>query len=202
MAAATVATGIAAAGAVSKIIGGAKQLRDAKRAARNFRRQELLNINRDRRISTRSEDLAREELIRNTGTSVDALRSGGIRGVVGGVGNLQESNINSARRIGASIDAKQERLNDQIAQDEARIRSIQENRDNQELAAIQTQRNAATQQLNSGIGDIAQIGSSLATGGIFGKGEQKGFDFSTVIDPNAAFEINPNNKALLGDFNF
>lgn len=154
-------------GSIAKTIGGAKQKREARRAARNFRRQELRNVNEGRRISTLGADLAREEMQRRTATSVEALRSGGIRGVVGGLSGVNNANINQSRIIGADLDRQQMQLDRDFAQDEARIRAMQEQRDNMELAAIQGQMNAGNQQMFSGIGDIAQIGFGAASSGMF-----------------------------------
>lgn len=173
-AATTILAGTAIAGGVAKAASGAKQKRDAKRAARNFRRQELKNVQRNRRISTRGADLAREEMQRGTATSVDALRSGGVRGVVGGTQGVQEANIAGARRIGAGLDEQQVQLDRDIAFDDANIRSMQENRDTQELNAIQQQVNAGNEQMWSGFGDIASGVGGFASAGGFGGGKTAG----------------------------
>lgn len=158
---------LGAGGSAAKMIGGAKQKRAARRAARNFRRQELRNVNRNRRISTRGADLAREEAARRTATSVEALRSGGVRGVVGGLQGVNEANIRENRRVGRDLDLQQMQLDREIAADDANIRAMQENRDNMELNAIQQQMNAGNQQMYSGMGDLAQVGFGAASSGMF-----------------------------------
>lgn len=155
-------------GSAAKMIGGAKQKRAAQRAARNFRRQELKNVHEGRRISTRGAELAREELARTTATGVEALRSGGIRGVVGGIGALGQATVDQSRQIGSDLDRQQIALDEAIAQDNANIRAIQEQRDNMELNAIQQQVNAGQEQMYSGLGDLAQVGFGAATSGMFG----------------------------------
>jgi hypothetical protein len=156
-------------GGIGKMIGGGKRRRAIERAMKSFKRQELKNINEGRRgVSTRGADIAREEAQRGTATSVDALQSGGIRGVVGGLNSIQEANNNQAMQIGAGIDQQQLQFEREYASDEARLQGIRENRDNQELAAMQAQLNAATQDQASGLGDISQslfAGASLGMQG-------------------------------------
>lgn len=160
---AAIAAGVGIAGGIGKAASGRKMMRDAKRAARNYRRQELKNVNENRRISTLGANLAREEAARGTATSVEALRSGGVRGVVGGMGAVQAANNQQARAIGAGLDQQQVQLDREIAADDARIRDMQEQRENQDLAAIQSQVNAGQQTMMSGIGDIAQAGFGMAS---------------------------------------
>lgn len=201
-AATTILAGTAIAGGAAKAIGGAKAKRDAKRAARNFRRQELKNVSRNRRISTRGAELAREETQRGTATTVDALRSGGVRGVVGGTQGVQEANNATARRIGANLDEQQVQIEREQAADEARIRQIQENRDNMELGNIQNQMNAANEQMWSGFGDIASGIGGFAAGGGFGGGGAAGAGVSasqpipsrSVLDSTFAI----NNPVFMG----
>lgn len=169
-AATTILAGTAIAGGAAKAISGGRQKRAAKKAARNFRRQELKNVHRNRRISTLGADLATEEMQRGTATTVNALQAGGVRGVVGGVGSVQAANNETARRIGVGLDEQQIGIDRDVAQDDASIRGIRENRDNQELNSIQQQVNAGNQQMWSGIGDMASGVGGLATSGAFGGG--------------------------------
>jgi uncharacterized protein YqfA (UPF0365 family) len=176
-AATTILAGTAVVGGIAKAASGAKQKRDATRAARRFRRQELKNVQEGRRVSTLGADLAREEMARATATTTEALQQGGIRGVVGGIGKVQQANIEAGRRIGAGLDVQQVQIDKEIAADEARIRAIQEGRDVQELSAIQQQVNAGQQQMWSGLGDVAAgVGGFAASGGFGGEGYVKGIN--------------------------
>lgn len=156
--------GISAAGGIAKTISGAKRAKAVKQAQARFRRQELSNVNEGRRISTRGADLANEQNARGMATSADALRSGGVRGVVGGMQSVQEAANNNANQIGAGLDQQQVQLDREVAQDEARIQAMQEQRDNAELQAMQAQANAAQQDIWSGIGDIAGAAGGMAAG--------------------------------------
>lgn len=168
MGVATTLGAISVAGGIAKAVSGSKQKRDAKRAARNFRRQELKNYSRERRISTEGAELALEEMQRGTAATTAALSAGGVRGVVGGAGAVQAANNTTARQIGASLDEQQVALDRDIAAEDERIRAIQENRDYQELSAIQGQVNAGNEQMWGGIGDVAQGVGGLANAGVFG----------------------------------
>lgn len=156
--------GAAIAGGAAKSITGAKQAKKARQAARNYQRRELRNVNEGRRISTLGSELAREEAARRNATSLEALRSGGVRGVVGGVGAVNEANIRQSRQIAADLDRQQMALDRDIARDEQRIQQMQEQRERDDLAALQGQVNAGNQQMFSGFGDIASGIGGIATG--------------------------------------
>lgn len=159
---AAIGAGVGLLGGITKAIGGAKRRRQAERALANLQRnrQEFRNVNEGRRVSTRGAEFAREGIARNVATSAEALRSGGVRGVVGGMQGVQESANLALQREGAQLDEQQVMLDREIAQDEARIRAMKEQRQMQDEATAQAAINAGFQDQMSGIGDIA--------GGMFG----------------------------------
>jgi hypothetical protein len=179
--------GISAAGGIAKSISGAKRAKAVKMAQARFRRQELSNVNEGRRISTRGAELANEQNARGLATSTEALRSGGVRGVVGGSQGLQEASNNNANQIGAGLDQQQVQLDREFAQDEVRIQGMQEQRDNAELGAMQAQANAAQQDIWSGVGDVAGAAGAMAGGLKSGQAGAKPFDFG--IDPNKSWAM-------------
>ncbi|WZE63591.1 virion structural protein [Maribacter phage Panino] len=170
MGAATILAGVAIVGGAAKAISGASQKRNGKRAAARFKRQRLKNTQEGRRVSTLGADLAREEQARATASAVDALQSGGIRGSIGGVGDVVQANSEMERRIGVDLDRQQIDIDRAVAADEARIQAIQEGRDTQELNNIQQQVNAGNQQMWSGFGDMAAGAGGLASSGAFSGG--------------------------------
>ena len=160
-----------AAGAVS-VVGGvtqsimsAKKAKKAEDAIKNYKRQELTNAYDDVRVSTLAADLQREELARATASSVQALRAGGIRGVIGGVGKVQENNILSSRAIGADLDRQQKNIDQLRANDEVRIQQDMERREEQDLAGLgnelNTQRQNTTNGINSAISGVGSIFGGL-----------------------------------------
>lgn len=163
------------------MIGGAKRRRRAERALRNLQRnrQEFRNIHEGRRISTRGAEYAREGIQGNTATSVEALRSGGIRGVVGGVGSVQQAANQYLQQEGAQLDEQQVMLDRDIAADEARIQSMNEQRQMRDEQAAQAAINAGQQDFMGGMGDIAGAAFGAASLGVGGGAGAAGVAGST-----------------------
>jgi len=178
--------GISAAGGIAKSISGAKRAKAVKEAQSRFQRQELSNVNEGRRISTRGAELAAEQNARGMATSTEALRSGGVRGVVGGMRGVQEAANNNANQIAAGLDQQQVQLDREISQDEQRIRDMKEQRDNAELSAMQQQANTAQQDIWSGIGDVAGAAGGMAAG-LKGSGVGADGTFDFGVDPNKSY---------------
>lgn len=158
---------ISAGGALSKAISGAQRARKMQDAIANYQRQDLTNTVRGNiGVSTLGADLAREEMARGTATSVDALASGGVRGMVGGIGRVQQANNTTQREIGADLDRQQQQIDQMVIQDDQRIRQMQERREEQDLAGMGAELNAGRQDQYSGVGDIGQ--SLMSGGGMLG----------------------------------
>jgi hypothetical protein len=150
--------GISALGGLTKSIMGAKRAADARRALDRYQRQELKNITEGMRVSTLGAELQTQEAQRRFATSVDALRAGGIRGVVGGLGQQEQQQQMLQQQISADLDKQQAQIEMMRAEDEARIRAIQEQRQTQEIAGLGTEMAIGREQVASGIGDIASVG--------------------------------------------
>lgn len=147
---------------------GSQDARDAKRAINNYKRQDLTNVADNLQVSTLGADLQREEQARLAATQVSALQGSGSRGVIGGLGRVEAGNQQMNRQIGAELDTQQKQIDQMRSQDEANIRTMQEQREQQDLAGLSSQYNAANQMMWEGIGGIAQSGMSMA--GSFGTG--------------------------------
>lgn len=144
------------AGGIAKSIMGANQASKAKKAIENYDRQELVNTMEAITVSTRGSDLAREELARTSASSIDALQSGGVRGVVGGIGKVQQSVSKQSQEIGAKLDQKLDEKSLAVAKDNVRIQGLQEEREKADLAGLGQQMMVGQQNLFSGISDVAQ----------------------------------------------
>lgn len=152
------------------MIGGARRKKKAEAALRNLQRnrQEFTNINEGRRISTRGAEYAREGIQGTQATSTEALRSGGVRGVVGGMQGVQNAANQYLMQEGAQLDQQQVALDRDIAMDEARIQEMNERRQMMDEQNAQAAVNAAHQDIMSGMGDIAGAAfgaASLGAGG-------------------------------------
>lgn len=158
----------AAAGALGAGVGlyttiqGAKQARDAKNALENYDRQELSNIAEGMQVSTLGSDIQKEEQARLASAQIDALQGAGTRGIIGGLGRVEAGNQAVNRQIGADLDMQQQEINQIRAQDEARIRDMQENREQADISALSSQYNTGQQNKMSGLGNIiAGTGQSV-----------------------------------------
>lgn len=152
--------GVGLLGSGYQAIKGAKDARDAKNALDNYQRQEFNNIAEGLQVSTLGADLQREEQARLASSQVDALQGMGARGVIGGLGRVEAGNQMVNRQIAADLDAQQKQIDQIRAQDEANIRSMQEQREMQDIAGLSSQYNAGNQMMWQGIGGIAQTGIS------------------------------------------
>jgi len=166
---------VAALGSAAQIMSGAKRAKQAKQALRNFQRQELKNVTKGMRVSTMGAELQTREAQRRFATSVDALRSGGVRGLVGGMGQVEQQQQMQQQQIAAGLDQQQVSIDRMAAQDEANMRQMREQRDNQAIQGMGAELAAGRAQVSAGISGIAQAGVSMATMGMASKaGEAAG----------------------------
>jgi hypothetical protein len=159
--AAITSAAIAVAGGAYQAISSAKQAKAAKDALNNLKLPEPKNIADGMKVSTFGSELQKEQASKRFNTEVDALRSGGIRGVIGGLSSASERQKEIDRQLMADLDIKQERINEIRAQDEARIQGVYENRYQADVAALSSQYNAGQQGMMQGISGAAQ---GLASG--------------------------------------
>jgi hypothetical protein len=186
MAAATAMVGIGLLGSGYQAIKGAQDARDAKNALNNYERQELSNVTEGLQVSTLGSDLQREESARLAATQVGALQGVGARGVVGGLGRVEAGTQQLNRQIGAELDAQQKQIDQMYAQDQANIRGMQEQREQQDISGLSSQYNAGNQMMWQGIGGIAQ--TSMAGLGALGKASDATKAAGTFNGVNKTFD--------------
>ena len=150
-----------AAGGIAKGVMGAIQSSKANKAIRNYKRQDLINVHEGRGVSTQAQEYAQEQLAMSASTAMQALQASGVRGVVGGTGKVVETAVDSAQKVGASIDIAQTQLEADIAQDDSNIRTMQESRESADLAGLGQQSAVGQQNIFSGVADVAQGASSF-----------------------------------------
>lgn len=170
MAGIILAASIAGAAAITKGIMGITQTAKANRALDKFQRQDLKNVTEGMRVSTLGAQLNTREAQRRFATSVDALRSGGVRGVVGGLGTQEQLMQNQQASISAELDRQQVMIEQMRAQDEANIRGMQEQRDSFDQQVLLGQKAAGRQATMSAVGDLASAGAFFAMNNNFGGG--------------------------------
>jgi len=146
---------IGAVGSIAQMISGASRANKAKKALENYQRQELKNVTAGMRVSTLGAELQTQEAQRRFATTVDALQSGGVRGLVGGLGQAEQAQQQQQQQIAADLDRQQTQIETMRAQDEARIRGMQESREQQDIAGMGAELAAGRQTLNAGISGLA-----------------------------------------------
>ena len=200
---AAIGAGLGALGGLTKMIGGAKRRKRAERALANLQsnRQEFRNIHEGRRISTRGAEFAREGIQGTQATSIAALQSGGVRGVVGGIQGVQNSANQYLQQEGAGLDQQQVALDRDMAMDEQRIQSMNEQRQMQDEAQAQAAINAGQQDAMSGLGDITGAAFGAASLGVGGQQAAAGATpyTSKLNIPTAGYA--PVNGIQMGAFN-
>lgn len=152
-------------GGLSRMASGAKMMRNAQEAINKYRRQKLQNAYQDVGVSRLGADLQRQENARMAATSVDALRSAGVRGL-GAVGSVQRNTQAMNQGIAADLDRQRQGINMAQAQDNAQIRAMQEQREREDLAGLGRQLEVGRQDKFGGIQDISQGMLSLGSIGL------------------------------------
>ena len=154
--------GVSALGGIYQSIEGAKQAREAKDALNALPIPDLQNPYEGLQVSQLGANLQREEGARQFATGVDALRSGGIRGVIGGLGQLNEQQNLQNRQIAANLDEQQKQIDFAKAGDQANIRAMKEARYQGNVAALSSQISAGKAQEMQGIhGAIQGLSSGV-----------------------------------------
>lgn len=186
------AIGTTVIGSVGNILGGISRKNKAQKALDSFKRQELKNVTKDMRVSTMGAELQTRRAQSRFESSVDALRSGGVRGLVGGMGNVAAADQDMQANISVGLDQQQVAIDRMAAQDEANIRGMQEQRESSAIAGLGAEVAAGRNQTAMGIKGIADAGVSALTAGI-GPGLGKGAEGISAAGNSA---INAGNSAM------
>jgi len=154
--------GLSAGMGLYQTITGAQEKRNAQKALENYKRQELENVAKDLQVSTLGADRQLAEQSRLASTQIGALQGGGSRTLLGGLGRVEAGNQAVNDQITADLDQQQKQIDQMVAQDNANIRNMQENRENADINALSSQYQAGKQDMNMGLGNIVQGVGSVA----------------------------------------
>ena len=160
--AALIMGGISAAGGIAKTVSGAIGQRKANKAIDNYERQDLDNAFENIQINTLESDIFKEEGQRFNAMALDNLRSGGVRSVIGGVPMLQAGSNLRDQEGRNYLGNKIEKREYGIAYDNARIRQMQERREELDLAGLGQKLDVMRNQMWNGLGSIGSAGMFLA----------------------------------------
>lgn len=184
--------GLSAEAGLFQTLTGAKEKKNAQKALEAYQRQQLQNEAENLRVSTLGSDLQREEQAKLAATQVSALQGGGSRTLVGGLGRVESGNQAVNQQIAAGLDEQQVAIDREKMNEEIRLRSMQENRENADINALSSQYQSGKQDMNMGIGNIIQ--------GLGTIGNQKKEKDKVTTDSKTTPSINtaPNNALSTG----
>ena len=176
--------GLGIAGGIFSAITGAKEKRDADRALANYNRQKLKNVAENLQVSTRGAEVQTENQARLEANQIDALRGGGTRALVAGLGKVEAGSQAVAENIGINLDEQQKQIDQMKAADDARIRAMQENREIADIAALSSQSQAGKDAQMMGFGNIIQgVGSAANQFGAGNANRTSSADTTTTNEP-------------------
>lgn len=152
-----IALGISAAAGAGQAIAGAQKSKKAKAALREFEknRQDLTKGTEGLRVSTLGAELRSREASRRFSTSVDALRSGGVRGVVGGLSRVEAGQQRVTQQIAADLDRQEAQIRMMQFQEEQTLRNMRESREAQKQGMLLAERQQGQEMMMAGIGQVA-----------------------------------------------
>lgn len=175
---ATTATVLAASSAalnlgkgVHDIVQGGKRRREADEALENYQRQDLTNVYAGMSVPTRGAQLQTAGAYQSQAEQGYALSQTGARGVIGGSQTIADNTRESMARISAGLQESELRLQQMFTEDEARIRGIQEQREQQDITGLgaerasgYAQRDAGWSNLSSTLASSASLAQSMPSG--------------------------------------
>jgi hypothetical protein len=145
-------------------IDGADRKRKAQNELNDYERQQLDNAYKDIQISTMGSDLLREENARTSANLIDATQQGGARTIIGGIPRIVAQTNEINQQAAQMLDDQVMKRDYAIAQDNARIEGITENRDMANIAGLSSQVDAGQQDMWNG------FSSALSSAAYMGRG--------------------------------
>lgn len=159
-----VASAISTGMSLFQTIEGAKEERAAKGAAENYKRQDLTNSFENLTPSSLGANIRREQQAILDANQIDATQAGGQRAIIGSAGRIANNSNVVNREIAADMDMQQKNIDFAKSEDQARIRSMQEARENADLAALSSQMQAGKtmkwQGISNGISSLSSAAGS------------------------------------------
>jgi hypothetical protein len=161
--------GVVTAGAgVYQAVKGAEQRKEAKEAMENYKVPDLINTAEGIQVATMGAELQKQMLGSSINTAMETLQASGIRGAIGGTQQLVGEQKLQAAQIGAGLDEKIAQRSAMIAQENANLRGMREQRYQQDIAALSSQYNAGNQMFYSGLqSGIQGLASGAQSAGNF-----------------------------------
>ena len=187
MAAATtiIAAGSAALSAGTGLAGylsQGKQARKYQEQIQNYERQKLVNPFAGLQVSTLGADRQREDLNRTMTTYGNLASLSGTRGIASLLPNLTQTQNDQTAKIAANLDEQEKQRQQLIAQGDAQVQAMQENREFNDLQGLGTAYQASKANQAQSMGMIAQGLGTLGYAAANGVFDKKKKDDGSVVD--------------------
>ena len=150
-----IGAGVSAAAGAAQAISGASRARKAKKALENYKRQDLKNEASGLRVSTLGAEMKTLAAQRQASGTIQALRGGGVRGLVGGAANLGAGQQQVQQQISADLDRQQTNIQKIQLQEQQNIRGMQEQREAGEIAGLGQELAQGREATMAGIAGVA-----------------------------------------------
>lgn len=140
-----------------------KRAREIQRQIDNYKRQDLVNPNLSLQVSTLGADRQREDLARTMSTMVNQAAMGGSRSILGlAPGMIAQQNAQEAQ-IMAQLDEQERQRQIAVAQGDAMVQQMQEQREQQDLMGLGNALNTARHEETNAWNNAIQSGISTAS---------------------------------------
>ena len=189
-----------------------KQARKYQELIENYERQKLVNPFAGLQVSTLGADRQREDLNRTMTTYGNLASLSGTRGIASLLPNLTQTQNDQTAKIAANLDEQEKQRQQLIAQGDAQVQAMQENREQNDLLGLgQAYQTSKANQAQS-MGMIAQglgtLGYAAANGVFDGKTSNNAGSLNSLSEiqipnlsiPQSKMIINPNGNSLIMDY--
>ena len=162
-----------------------KQARKYQEQIQNYERQKLVNPFAGLQVSTLGADRQREDLNRTMTTYGNLASLSGTRGIASLLPNLTQTQNDQTAKIAANLDEQEKQRQQLIAQGDAQVQSMQENREQNDLLglgnALQTARANQAQSMGMIAQGLGTLGYATANGVFGGKSTNPNGQGNSVV---------------------
>lgn len=188
-----------------------KQARKYQKQIENYERQKLVNPFEGLQVSTLGADRQREDLNRTMTTYGNLASLSGTRGIASLLPNLTQTQNDQTAKIASNLDEQEKQRQQLIAQGDAQVQAMQENREFNDLQGLGAAYQASRANQAQSMGMIAQglgtLGYAAANGVFNGTTSNNGgslngykIQIPDLSIPQSKMIINPNGNSLIMDY--
>ena len=189
-----------------------KQARNYQKLIENYERQKLVNPFAGLQVSTLGADRQREDLNRTMTTYGNLASLSGTRGIASLLPNLTQTQNDQTAKIAANLDEQEKQRQQLIAQGDAQVQAMTENREQNDLLglgnALQTARANQAQSMGMIAQGLGTLGYAAANGVFNGTTGSNGSSLNSLSEikipnlsiPQSKMIINPNGNSLIMDY--